>query len=533
MVKINYLLSLILIFLVSCSSLTKRDQEKLKENFSVKDYSESLRHVRNSKLYTDKSNLILKLLEEGKILYNEGKYFLSSVKYEEVIDLIAKSYTKSITKEVLVSISSDRNGKYIPDLYEQSFIYLYQAMNFIMIAQKRVYNRLNEKNEMIQVSLTSGEAKQYRSRARAMMLAWDSFNKDTKRTLNIKKPLLSEIVMNRFAAKIHLGFQTKKESLIALNLLKDAYRKLQKAKKDNLLQDYPYDIAMEDVGITIGNLTKKYQPWRLKAYSKAYGFDVKKVKASSSKNSILLEYKVKKSLKSTPFSYTLNSAIKSMDDGPTKDALNAIGVPLLTYFATGTLGLGYVHSTGNTYVHIANSPLDQLAGEVGIEFYLPTYEYRKINSQLKLVLKKKEEILIEKFTIPFAPVDLISLEMNKAKVEKSYHKLGVRIGVKYLAALMAAYGTYKSLNDQENGFAATIAMGQYVLSSKAIMESEQADIRYWVTLPSQLYDIELDIAAGEYILELYSKGEEQWDVLEYSSLVTIPEGSGNIIPLYI
>jgi hypothetical protein len=327
-------------------------------------------------------------------------------------------------------------------------------------------------------------------------------------------------------------FNTKSEGIISLNLLMDAYRKLRKAKSEKLLLDYNYDQAMDEVAQLIGVLTKKYRSWKLKLYAKDYGYSLKALEKLKEKTTFVIERKAKRKLVSTPFSYTLNAAIDSMEDGSSKRALKAIGVPLLTFFATKTLGLGYVYHTGNTYIHVGPTPLDNLAGEVGIEFYLPTYEYKKEQAQLKMIIKDKKSVVFEKIITPFAPIDIISAQMNKRKLQASYAKLGARVGAKYITAIIAAYTTYKGLSSKDNPFASTIALGQYVLSSKAIKESEQADIRYWVTLPKNLYSVDVPELRGQFSVEIYTKVGENFDKLESETQVDL-DSFRNIIPLHI
>lgn len=405
-------------------------------------------------------------------------------------------------------------------------------MNFILIAQRQSIDEFDEETKKYKIKqLTPAQSENYRRRSRSMLLAWDSFNQDVKRSLKKEFPLLSEIPMNIFAAKIHQTFNEKNEDLIALQLLKDAYRKLSQAMNQKMLAEFSYVDSLKDIGINIALLTRKYQSWRIKDVMKLYSLKITDLPLKSNV-SFFIESSAKASLESIPFSYTLNSAIENIENKETKAVLKTVGIPLLTYFATGTLGLGYTRRYGDTYVRLGSTPLDNLAGEVGLEFYLPGYKNIEYDSKLIMLVKKGKHILVEKEIYPFAPVERISVKMNQEILEENYKKMGARVGIKYVLAILAAYSTYNALDSSDNPFASTIALGQYVLASKAIKESEQADTRYWVTLPRDIYYLDLNLPQGDYHIEIYTL-EKLTRVVVFNGQINVNELDKQIIPLHI
>ena len=79
-------------------------------------------------------------------------------------------------------------------------------------------------------------------------------------------------------------------------------------------------------------------------------------------------------------------------------------------------------------------------------------------------------------------------------------RTGVRVGIKYLIAIIAAYKTYQMSKD--NPFGPTLVMAQFILSSKGILQTERADTRHWTLLPSDIYFAPIEKAEQNVLIKL-------------------------------
>ena len=86
----------------------------------------------------------------------------------------------------------------------------------------------------------------------------------------------------------------------------------------------------------------------------------------------------------------------------------------------------------------------------------------------------------------------------------SFIKTGYRVAIKNLAAIATAYLTYKAIKSKNGNsfFAKTAAVLQYLALSKAIENSEKADIRYWSSLPNSIQMGFVNLLPGKYKLEI-------------------------------
>ena len=65
--------------------------------------------------------------------------------------------------------------------------------------------------------------------------------------------------------------------------------------------------------------------------------------------------------------------------------------------------------------------------------------------------------------------------------------------------------------EENNGLlAAPVAAGQYLLSQKAIKESEKADVRHWTTLPNIMLSGRIKLDPGEYKVFLKTDKTEKF-----------------------
>ena len=194
-----------------------------------------------------------------------------------------------------------------------------------------------------------------------------------------------------------------------------------------------------------------------------------------------------------------------MEDSGSKKLIQGIGVPIITYFAMGTLGLGYVSQHGDVTVYSEHSAGREIVKEVGVEFEIPVVSLPMYENDYSVIVEniKGEEVANVKLT-PLGLINELSYINNHEFFDENFSKRVSRIGTKYAIAILAAYSTYTTMNENENTapFAKAAAVGQYLISQKAIKETEKADVRHWGTLPGSIYSLDLNLEAGDYNLFL-------------------------------
>ncbi|MBF0208560.1 MAG: hypothetical protein HQK53_16920, partial [Oligoflexia bacterium] len=104
-------------------------------------------------------------------------------------------------------------------------------------------------------------------------------------------------------------------------------------------------------------------------------------------------------------------------------------------------------------------------------------------------------------SVPLAllqPLGDIAEEAVSEDAAARYLKTGVRVGLKHIGAILAAYATYKAIVNKSDFFAKSAALLQYTGSTKLIALTEKADTRYWSTLPKDIRMGQTFIPSGEY-----------------------------------
>ena len=134
--------------------------------------------------------------------------------------------------------------------------------------------------------------------------------------------------------------------------------------------------------------------------------------------------------------------------------------------------------------------------DAAIDFELPTVETKITKTKLTAVIfnKKGEEVMQKEIYLvnPLSEIAKGTFEDSKAA---TYTRIGTRVALKHVAAIIAAYAIYKN---QPNALGQTLAFGSYYAASRGISSTEEADLRFWSTLPSNIRMSSLSLPVGEY-----------------------------------
>lgn len=540
--------------LASCSMQARKDQADVRDLFKQREYSQALKRLENSEIKKREENKLLYLLQRGKLLRAEKKHYLAAQTFGEAADLMDKLYTKSVKEALLTSVSNNNNETYYGSPYERSLLFYYQALSFLDIYQNGfILERVEEvvKNEKgdkeikisyVQKKLSEQDRERYLYRSRAAIVAWDTFYKELQRSSRESTEFDHDLFAKILAAKVHELVGSRGDKQIALQLYKDAYDILNKTglafksftpdfeayskklkglevkaidKEKPIEKTAHFNRLSDFLKVKILSLSKGLQAWKYKSLVKK--LDPSKealAKVGEKKNvTILIEDGVVAPLVGEDFAYNLRSAIESVEDPAAKAFIAGIGLPVLTYFAMGPLGLGSVTTTGNTKLYARHGVGELMTAEAGIEFEMPVIKEPSIPEERKILIYKitetGEELAGTEPVVLAGPVSDLAYQMNLERASNAFSERGARIGIKHVLAIIAAYKTYQAVQKSSGElFAKPAAFAQYLVTAKGIKESERADTRQWSVLPSAVFIAELNLAPGDYIVKVASTGSE-------------------------
>lgn len=528
----------------------REEQSQLKTLFEQGLYDKALKVLEKSTLKEEKENKLLYLLQKGKLYFAKELYFESSLIFLEATDLMDKLYTKKIRELVLSGVLNENSKSYRGQLYERSLLFYYQAMSHLKIYQNGKYVRLKKKmvdkksvEYLEEQVLNSSQKRDQLFKARAAVVAWDTFYKEIQRS-KMKSVFKHDLFAKILAAQVHELVNKRSDGQISLQLYKDALGILNKLApslesfnsthekyhravfdgekpKKEFINFTPRYFDLESYLIAkVLKMTQKYRSYELNKLKRKYAKNKNALNLFSSmgKKKILIENRVIAPLVAEDFSYNLRSAIESVESPGAKAFIRGVGVPILTYFAMGPLGLGSVSSSGNTRIYVRHGAGEAMVSEAGIEFEMPVIEKNKslkrdtiffFKNSDKLDLKTAKFQASQKMHL-VGPLSDMAYMMNKESISNSFEKRGVRIAIKHVIAIIAAYKTYEGIK-QTSGelFAKPAAFAQYLASAKGIKASEKADTRQWSTLPSEILMTEVDLPKGEYIIAIGDKERKE------------------------
>lgn len=545
--------SLLVIGLVTgCAVKSRKEQNNIRKYFSQRNYAKALKVLEKSSIKKEKKNKLLYLMEKGRILYSSGKYYQASKIFIDANNLVDQLYTKKIREKILSSVGNDNSQTYYGSVFERSMLYYYQAQSFYKLYQKGEYKVLKkftvkkddktvQESKWVKVELSPRERSQYLNKARSSIIAWNSFFQSLKRS-NTETIYRDDLLGKIFAASIHetIGFRDRQ---ITLQLYKDArkllkiqghsYKSFDKNFKKNtrqlqsILDGKARGLRSSDINATnyhkdlLNFLEYKILAMTWKIRRNEYNRLISLYKPSPkvlerlSKDkkianiSIFVEREVVSPMQAKNFEYSLNSAMNNIENPSTRALVEGIGLPIITYFAMGPLGLGTVHRSGNSMIYARHDIGTTMVKHTGIEFEMPMAKEMPMSSPIELLVYKIEadskKLFKSQRMLITSPNHDIALQAANERAAASFKKVGVRVALKHVVAIVAAYQTFQNMkgkNNENELIAKTVAFAQYMASAKAIAASEKADIRHWSTLPGIINLADLYLPLGTYEIAL-------------------------------
>lgn len=474
-----------------CSSGGREDRKELRTFFQTGSYDLGLQFLDKSKFYQNKDEKLLCLMEKGMLLHAKGDWENSSKALDEARSLSSQLYTVSISKKAEKTLLNETYDIFYGEVYERSLIHFYLSLNSILN-----YQKTRKRDDLF--------------KARAEVLAWDSFISSIKEDRLGKSIYKNDLLLKIYGAKIHEMIETREDRQIALQLYKDA--------RDVLLKNYN----------TYPSFNTRYKEFK-KDFEKLSSMPLDEVKkkyvAESDHQKELQEYltaninrlskketrKLLKDIK-TPVTLVLEKGIiaEKIADKSFYGLDFLAKEPIIALFAADVLGLlpsPNTYNPGGAYMGIlvASAALKN----VGIAFELPKILNTEAPTKQTLVIFDKNNKEVLRKDIPLVnPMGDIAEEAVFEGAAWTYTRVGFRLATKHASAIAASYATYKALGGgksergENNFLAKNAAVLQYIGAAKVIEESEKADTRYWSTLPNEIRIIDFDLVPGNYHLEI-------------------------------
>jgi hypothetical protein len=504
-----------IIFLINGCSTTlsnRKSQENLHKYVKNGDFQKALNLVQSDKYYPEERSRLLKLLELGSAYYLSNNYTGALYYFDEAKELSELLFTQSVKGKIKSVAINDNMDKYYGEKYERSMIRFYQALTHFMLYQtgkQQAFTKISfQKNgqKKLQIIKTQIKAKELSKNertnhlvaARATLLEWDSLLESYRSISGGQVTYKDDLLAKVFGAFIHEQMGTRSDRQIA-----------QKAKTI-LFRNYNIFPSIND----------KYKSFK-KNFNKFSQMDEKKIRQKFVNETIhakaLLSF-LDKQIKTLKSNKPDNFFIFLQDELIAAKEAKKINFPIPASAMPATQGKDFT-SFVMKILSIGS------AGKPTITFELPHIKEISHNNSYKVTIlsqDEKKEILKVDCPILDPLSDIAKLTLDE-KMVANYSKVGLRVAGKHIAALLASYATYKSLKKNSGEFLAhSAAAASYLVANKTIATSELADLRHWLTLPSQVRVCSMKLPAGHYQLnveDVNRANKKKRDILQNHPIV--------------
>lgn len=546
-------LLLILIFTLSaCSTGARKQRAAYREAFSKQKYGESFKILHSEKILKEKNSKLLYYMEKGLLHHAQGAYLASAEALYQAERYAKELYTQSVSKNIASYLVNDRTVDYYGPLFERSMVYAYLALNHYLLSQKLQtteyvdYDFKTKKEIKIPAQqLSDKERRNHLSKARNFVMAWHAYLKSFQHQRLGEKIFKFDLLSKVLGATIHEAWGSRSDANIALQLYKDAlkvlrqnynsyrslntksekfngnYQNLHKLPQSVLEKDYIaatfHQTHLRDFLHTkILGLTKLYRPGQLKRAIQIYNpspeviSDVKSMPRKKGNITLVLQRGLISKKQPEKYDMSLSGALAKSNDPGVRSLITEVGAPILTQFAMNVLKLrpkaGYRSNSKALLGTVAGTVV---AYQAGIAFELPKVVPHPSKGKAEIFVSQNGKVL-RKIPLPLiSPLSDIAEEATRYRSKKIFFKTGLRVALKHAAGIAAAYLTYRGIkgkSDDMDFLARSAAIGQYLLTAKAIAKSEQADTRHWTSLPQDIRVTHFYLPKGIYQLHLNIDG---------------------------
>jgi hypothetical protein len=487
--------SSLMALLVSCAGNNRKMHEKLRAEALKGDYKSALKIVKDDNFYPEKSNKLLKLMEEALALHLNGDYFQAKNVLDQAKDLSDQLFTASISKKAAAALVNDNADNYYGDNYERSMIRFYQALNHFSLYNLGVYEahevvEKDEKGKIIatkqiqEKKLSDKEIAFHLSATRSTLLEWNSLLESYKADQGGEAVYKDDLLAKIFGAYIHEQIGSNTDRSIALNLYKEA--------KVLLFRNYN----------TLPSYNNKYKDF-IKNFDQFATMDEGQVRKNY----------VESTVASKDLDSFLDEQIKRMSEGKGARGVmvlfeNQLISPKEAKKFDFNIPVDSVPANipkGN-FVAFSAKVLGAAANAAPkIYFEMPTVNSKPVTSQQVLIVKDEAgKVVLKKSLAIVNPLSDMASNSISGRAISSYAKVGTRVAAKHIVALASAYALYESQKSKNETMAMMLAGTTYAGLNKGIEKSEEADLRSWTLLPDHYSLAMLNLNPGKYHLEYLS-----------------------------
>jgi len=495
----------------ACGSASRKSAKAFKAHLVKNQFAEAEKVIRSGKFYPEDRNSLLRLMEMGTVKHLQEEYYQSLKYFDKAAELARKLFTKSISKKAATFITNDSSDNFYGEKYEVSFIRFYQAINHYKISELGKYESYmpplwpipakeeKKKSDSKDVAviakpipervLTEQERRSHLLSSRAVLLDWDSLLDNYQKSILGKDHYKDDMTAKVLGAWIHRSLRIRADKTIAKGLYKEGEKLLFRN-----YNTYPtFNLLSDKFRSDFDKLPKLGAVKVKKDYIKATGFGEELASLLKEQRDTMYSRK-----KAANTMILLTEGLISSKEA--KKISFPIGFNTLPYIGGG--------ANKKDFVTFVRKVLAISSGaNPSISFEIPVVKSSAIHQHLKVIIKKEDGTIVTTEEVPIiSPLSDISEEALASKITAIKSRLGARLVTKHLAALAAAYVSYRTtVKKSGEAFGILIATGAYALANKGIQESEKADLRQWSSLPNNIRAAHLRLGPGNYKVYLEAK----------------------------
>lgn len=514
-----FVAALVVVLASGCSSAGKKIRHEIRDDFVASKFDEADRKLHDPELLSEAKNRLLTLYDLGIVAHAQGQYERSNRYLYRAKELAKELYTDSVTEQILTGIKNDTSATYPGTDYENGLVYYYLILNHLMIAQAGVIPqwempelKVDEQvvfspEKFAEKKLSSKEQQEALGRARAEVLAWDSFLQ-TVRARNKGQPYYKDDLLAKvLGAYVHRMIGGHDDLQTARILIRDAEKLLVRsyssysafnAKYDQYLSNYSKFEQMGEEAVYDKMIAPTDQYLSLSE-------SLKTLEKNPANIMVVLDAGIVPEKSEKVYTVGLSTLLSTIDDPGLRSQIEAVGAQVLLEMAP-RLGMMYVSasvlgaatSSGDRRPRYMSEAADRM---VGFEFKLPTIEHVPSGSSFRITaIRESDSKRFEFKSNIIEPINDIAYLNVERRFASVVTKTAIRVGLKQVAAVLGAIAVYRKAPEPEwvKALAATAA---YVAAKKLIDSSEEADTRAWNLLPREVQVAQFRLEPGTYSLK--------------------------------
>jgi hypothetical protein len=496
-----------------------------RDDFTKGDFSSAEKKLLDPKIINDEKGRLLTLLDLGLTAHYSGNFEKSNIFLFKAKQIARELYTASTVEDAASLLFSD-NAKTYPGMeYEISLLHYYTTLNFLLLSQadkipKWEILEVKDGNEVRlpgevheERALSNQDRAKFRSQSRSELLAWNAFLNEVRQR-NRGEPYYKDDLLNKiFASYVHESIDTSEDRNIARILLKDADKLMTRAYSaypsfNKKWEDYVKDYSkFETLGETaVGQQYIDATP--------IYNVTKDEISKDAKKGNafFLVEWEEVPVKKEKDYVIGFSTLMKNISDPYLRRQVEELGMRVLIEMAP-KFGLMFFSSA------VVGSASDDpkflseaVDSAIGFKFRLPVIESEPFTKSAALHFVKDGEDKQFPLALLSPLGDIAKLNVNR-RANSIALRTGVRVGLKYMAALMPAIATYKRMESSPEFLRMAAANGVWMVGKKVADASEAPDLRGWELLPFAISGAKVSLPIGNYSVSIQD-GDKKFDLGE-------------------